>query len=316
MKKFLRSKFCLSVILVILAGLLAFVLLPKYYNTQSETMDVIQLVDDVKIGTQITEDMLAVKTIGKFGVDSTGVITDKSAIIGKYAAQDLRRASNLFVDMFSESWEDVDGAIDTLLEEGYVLVDVTIPSLAASVGGQISAGCYVNVMTEIIDAAEEEEGADDTTQDVQYDEWGFPISSGNTSTGSGALIEDVMEQTELLTHVLVYKVHNSEGSDISELDRRYNAMVESGEEEDFDDSRIPAVVTLVVTQEQAVALANQETRGYVHFVLVPDVSEDYYKNIAETAAAEREAERKAAEEAAKAAEEAAKAAAEAEKLTD
>ena len=58
MLKFFRSKLFISIILLLMAGILTFAFLPKMYGSQSTTMNVVQFIDDVNLGTKISEDML------------------------------------------------------------------------------------------------------------------------------------------------------------------------------------------------------------------------------------------------------------------
>lgn len=251
MLKFFRSKLFISVILLLMAAILTFAFLPKMYGSQSKTMDVVQFIDDVNLGTKISADMLVTKTIGLYGVDKS-VITSKDQIVGKYATNDIRHDTNLYSDMFTDNWNEVEGAIDTLLKEGDKLVTLSLATGAKSVGGLVNPGDYVDVLTQ-------------KAQAVTYDEWG--------STESDKI---EMEMTQLLTHVRVYKLQNNALEDISELTRKYYSLQEAndGSEENFDSSMVPAYVTLIVNNDQAVKLANQEYDGTVHLVLYPEIEKE------------------------------------------
>lgn len=247
MLKFFRSKLFISIILLLMAAILTFAFLPKMYESQNTTMTVVQFINDVNLGTKISEDMLVTKTIGQYGVDKS-VITSKAQIVGKYATNDIRHDTNLYSDMFTDNWNEVDGVIDTLLKDGDKLVTLTLSSGAKSVGGLVNPGDYVDVLTQKASA-------------VTLDEWVTPDDK----------IE--MEMTQLLTHVRVYKLQNNALEDISELSRKYHSLVEAndGSEENFDSSMVPAYVTLIVNNDQAVKLANQEYDGTVHLVLYPEI---------------------------------------------
>lgn len=119
---------------------------------------------------------------------------------------------------------------------------------AKSVGGLVNPGDFVDVLTQKANA-------------VAVDEW----------APTDDKIE--MEMTQLLTHVRVYKLQNNALEDISELSRKYHSLVEAndGSEENFDSSMVPAYVTLIVSNDQAVKLANQEYDGTVHLVLYPEI---------------------------------------------
>lgn len=247
MLKFFRSKLFISIILLLMAAILTFAFLPKMYGSQNTTMTVVQFINDVNLGTKISEDMLVTKTIGQYGVDKS-VITSKAQIVGKYATNDIRHDTNLYSDMFTDNWNEVDGVIDTLLKDGDKLVTLTLSSGAKSVGGLVNPGDYVDVLTQKASA-------------MTLDEWVTPDDK----------IE--MEMTQLLTHVRVYKLQNNALEDISELSRKYHSLVEAndGSEENFDSSMVPAYVTLIVSNDQAVKLANQEYDGTVHLVLYPEI---------------------------------------------
>lgn len=247
MLKFFRSKLFISIILLLMAAILTFAFLPKMYGSQNTTMTVVQFINDVNLGTKISEDMLVTKTIGQYGVDKS-VITSKAQIVGKYATNDIRHDTNLYSDMFTDNWNEVDGVIDTLLKDGDKLVTMTLSSGAKSVGGLVNPGDYVDVLTQKASA-------------MTLDEWVTPDDK----------IE--MEMTQLLTHVRVYKLQNNALEDISELSRKYHSLVEAndGSEENFDSSMVPAYVTLIVNNDQAVKLANQEYDGTVHLVLYPEI---------------------------------------------
>lgn len=252
MRKFFRSKLFISLILLILAGVMVYGFLPKLYGSQDKTIEVVQLIDDINLGTRISENMLTTKTIGSYGLDAS-VIKSKDAIVGLYAATDLRRGSCLYSDQFAADFSDVEGAIDTVLKPGDKLVTVSLATGAKSVGGMARAGDFVDVLTEMPKA-------------TAYDEYGYAKEDDTIE----------MELKPILKHVQVYKLQNNELEDISELDRKWQAAVQKndGSEDEIDASRIPAFVTLIVSDEQAIALANQEYSGTVHLVLYPNSTEN------------------------------------------
>lgn len=251
--KFLRSKLVISFVLLILAGVLTFVFIPRIYGTQSETMHVIQLIDDVNLGTRITEDMLVTKEIGKYGVDKA-VITSKDQIIGLYATKDIRHDTNLYSDMFTATWTEIEGAMDTLLVEEDRLIAVSLATLADSVGGTVRAGDTVDAVT--------------VKKETSLDEYG----------------SDIEKETPVMLGeykgLVVYKVVNSAGEDVSELSRKYISMVEAndGSEENFDSSLIPAVAILIapptMTDAQKAALVEQSRNSSVTLILHPNLDEE------------------------------------------
>ena len=61
--------------------------------------------------------------------------------------------------------------------------------------------------------------------------------------------------------------------DIAALQRQWKSLLElnNGSETSFDSSLVPAFATLIVNDEQAVKLANEEYSGTIHLVLHPNI---------------------------------------------
>lgn len=169
------------------------------------------------------------------------VIKTKEEIVGKYAANDIRRDTNLYSDQFVDQFEEADGAVDTLLQPGDKLITVSLASGASSVGGMVKNGMYVDVLTE------------------------------KPSEGYSENVD--MELVELLRNVRVYCLQNSAMEDIAALQRQWKSLLElnNGSETSFDSSLVPAFATLIVNDEQAVKLANEEYSGTIHLVLHPNI---------------------------------------------
>ena len=251
MLRFLRSKLFISLVLICLAFFLSFVVLPRMYGQQDQTVDIVMFVSDVNLGTRITENMIRTKTVGKYGLEMSA-ITDKNAIIGKYAAKDIDYRLPLLPDMFADSFEEVDGAVDTLIKPGQKLFTISTSTLAKSVAAQIKPGAKVDIYTQVI-------------PEPEYDEWGNKIDVDD---------EVEFELLPCMTGVLVYKVQNAAGEDIAELTRKWQAAIEAGSEEDAGGSLIPSVVTLIVNDEQSLVLSKQEYVGTMHMALHPSVDLD------------------------------------------
>ena len=275
MRRFLRSKFFISLVLIILAFILTFVMLPKMYGSQSETTEVVQFIADVNKGTVITEAMLRTNVIGKYGTAS-GMISDRKEIVGKYAARDITAKEYLFSEMFTDTFEEVEGAADTLIKPGDKLMTFSLSSGAQSVGGLIRPGSIVDIFSQHLKELDEPE--EEEEEEIQYDEWGNPISN-NDQYGYGygyASDEDKfvhMERTLLLSRVTVYKVLNSSLEDITALQRKWQAAIDSGEDDDISgNSLTPAYITVIVTPEQALKLVHEEYNdGAIHLMLWPPV---------------------------------------------
>ena len=84
MLKLFRNKIFIGAMCLLLAGILAFVFLPRLYGAQSGTTEIVKLRQTVERGTVITDDMLTVTEVGSYGL-SDNIVTDKSEITGLVA---------------------------------------------------------------------------------------------------------------------------------------------------------------------------------------------------------------------------------------
>lgn len=105
---------------LLLAGILAFGLLPRLYSAQSGTTEIVILRQTVEYGAVITDHMPVVAEIGSYGLPDN-VIRDKSEITGLVAGETVYAGEYLWRDCFltPEDYEK------TAKKSGYGLSDGT-----------------------------------------------------------------------------------------------------------------------------------------------------------------------------------------------
>ncbi len=88
MAKVFKSKIFLGTICLILAAVLAFVALPSFYSSKSETTNAVKLNQDIPVGTVISGEMLSTVEVGSFGLPGS-VVLNKDDAIGKVASENM-----------------------------------------------------------------------------------------------------------------------------------------------------------------------------------------------------------------------------------
>ena len=88
MAKVFKSKIILGTICLILAAVLAFVALPSFYSSKSETTNAVKLNQDIHVGTVISGEMLSTVEVGSFGLPGS-VVLNKDDAIGKVASENM-----------------------------------------------------------------------------------------------------------------------------------------------------------------------------------------------------------------------------------
>jgi len=213
---------------LLLAGILAFVFLPRLYSVKSSTVEIMKLKQTVEYGTTITDDMLTVAEVGSYGLPDN-VIKDKSEITGLVAGETIHAGEYLWQDSFI-SVEDYAKATSKTgygLSDGTYLLTIALPSESSGLAGILRAGDTVDV-------------------------YGYTDDSGTVTVN------------EALTGVKVYKILNSKLISLDDLDAKLKAD-SSKDSSDYDFA--PAYVVFTVNEQQAKTLIGLEKDKSLHLAL-------------------------------------------------
>ena len=228
MFKFIRNKLFVGAMCLLLAGALAFGLLPRLYGAQSGTTEIVKLRQTVEYGTVISAEMLAVAEVGSYGLPDA-IVTDKSEIVGLVAGGTIYAGEYLLRDRFINI-EDYKNDISKSgygLPDGSYLVTIALPSESSGLAGILRAGDMVDVYS-------------------YTDESGSAVVS------------------EALTAVTVYRVLNSKLVPLDALDAELAAKPDA-DPADYDFA--PAYVVFTVNVQQAKVLIGLEKDKALHLTL-------------------------------------------------
>lgn len=228
MQKLFKNKVFIGAMCLLLAGILAFVLLPQLYRAQASTEEIVMLKQTVEYGTIITEDMLTVTKVGAYGLPDS-VVRLKSEIIGLIAGETIYAGEYLWWARFttSESYEKIDNIANYGLSEGTYLLTISLPSESSGIAGILRAGDAVDV-------------------------YGY-------TDGSGAAVV-----SKALTAVKVYTVLNKKLLSLDELDAKLKTAPDA-DPSNYDLS--PAYVVFIVDEQQAEILIGLEKDKSLHLAL-------------------------------------------------
>lgn len=144
MIKYIKNRYVIFALCLILAGVIAFVIVPKSNKNMAELVDVVKVTRQIEKNTQITEDMIEIKQLPKQAV-TENTITDKKKIIGKVASVQLLPEDNLVMQKFTDISSVSDKALYEMDGSEKLAISVTVDSLASSVSGKIMPGDVVSV---------------------------------------------------------------------------------------------------------------------------------------------------------------------------
>ena len=144
MIKYIKNRYVIFALCLILAGVIAFVIVPKSNRNMAESVDVVKVTKQIEKNTQITEDMLEIKQMPKQAVTQS-TITDKKQIVGKVSNVQLLPEDNLVMQKFTEVGTETDKALYEMDNSEQLAISVTLANLASSVSGKIQPGDVVSV---------------------------------------------------------------------------------------------------------------------------------------------------------------------------
>lgn len=144
MMKYIKNRYVIFALCLILAGVIAFVIVPKSNKNMAESVDVVKVTKQIEKNTQITEDMLEIKHMPKQAV-TQNTITDKKQIVGKVSNVQLLPEDNLVMQKFTEVGTETDKALYEMDNSEQLAISVTLANLASSVSGKIQPGDVVSV---------------------------------------------------------------------------------------------------------------------------------------------------------------------------
>lgn len=228
MLKFIRNKLFIGAMCLLMAGVLAFGLLPRLYGAQSGTTEIVKLRQTVEYGTVISAEMLAVVEVGAYGLPDT-IVTDKSEIVGLVAGSTIYAGEYLLRDRFISA-EDYKNGISKSgygLPDGTYLLTIALPSESSGLAGILRAGDTVDV-------------------------YGYTDESGSAVV------------SEALTAVTVYRVFNSKLVSLDDLDAELAAKP-GANPADYDFA--PAYVVFTANVQQAKILIGLEKDKALHLTL-------------------------------------------------
>ncbi|PKM71717.1 MAG: hypothetical protein CVU91_12635 [Firmicutes bacterium HGW-Firmicutes-16] len=228
MQKILKNKLFIGTACLVLAAVLSFVLLPKMYEGETATANVLVLNQTVDEGTEITENLLATAEVGAFGL-SGAVATDKEQVIGMVATSTIFEGEYLTKNRLVSAEEYENSGHGTSLEFGEFLLTLKLPSTSAGLAGVLRGGAFVDVYT-------------------------------TTENENGAIASE-----KALSEISVKQVLNSKLESLDDLDE---SLAEESDGVKDDADYVPVYIVVTVDETQAKTLIALEKAENFHLTLI------------------------------------------------
>jgi pilus assembly protein CpaB len=238
--KLFRNKFLIGTLCIILGLLMGFVVIPQVQaGSQNAHVTAIRVKQDVAEGTQLTTPMLESLRVPKSAVP-TDAVSEISSASSRYATTQLHAGDYITPAKISDKPENRN-PLSAATAKGMLVVSIPLESLASGVSGKLQPGDIVTVMAYL------KNSTPDRSLELEP----------QTSDASNPAAPQTIIYPEL-QYVEVCAVSASDGSDAE-------VVPSPGSSEK---NRLPVAVSLYVTEEQALRLADLEQDAVIQLAFV------------------------------------------------
>ena len=140
----MKNRTIIGIVCIVLALVVTFAVAPLVNKLSDSRTDIVRLKNDIDQGHMIQESDIEVVTVGSTGLP-TNIITKKEAVVGKFAACDLKANTDLLQSMISDKSDSADDVFHTL-DGKKQAISITISSFAGGLSGKLENGDIVSLV--------------------------------------------------------------------------------------------------------------------------------------------------------------------------
>lgn len=140
----MKNRTIVGIVCIMLALVVTFAVAPLVNKLSDSRTDIVRLKNDIVQGHMIQESDIEVVTVGSTGLP-TNIITKKEAVVGKFAACDLKANTDLLQSMISDKSDSADDVFHTL-DGKKQAISITISSFAGGLSGKLENGDIVSLV--------------------------------------------------------------------------------------------------------------------------------------------------------------------------
>ena len=140
----MKNRTIIGIVCIVLALVVTFAVAPLVNKLSDSRTDIVRLKSDIVQGHMIQESDIEIVTVGITGLPAN-VITKKEAVVGKFAACDLKANTDLLQSMISDKSDSADDVFHTL-DGTKQAISITISSFAGGLSGKLENGDIVSLV--------------------------------------------------------------------------------------------------------------------------------------------------------------------------
>ncbi len=140
-----KNRTVLGVICILISLLICFGITPLFNKGISQKTEIIRVVKDIKIGDEITKDMVQVAEVGGYNLPDN-VIKTKDTVVGNFALADLSIGDYILNTKISDIPIAENSYLNNL-DGSKQAISITIKTFAGGLSGKLQSGDIVSVIT-------------------------------------------------------------------------------------------------------------------------------------------------------------------------
>lgn len=142
--KIFRNRTVIGVLCILLSLVICFGITPLFNKSASEKAVIVRVAKDIHAGDEITANMVQTVEVGAYNLP-TGVLTEESDVVGKYATADLTVGDYLLSAKLSDE-PAAENSYLYRLDGTKQAMSVTIKSFATGLSGKLKSGDIVSII--------------------------------------------------------------------------------------------------------------------------------------------------------------------------
>ena len=141
---FLKNRVVIGVACIVLSLIICFAVTPLFNQTISEKTEIVRVVKEIRLGEEITPDMVKSVEVGAYNLPED-VVKNTDTAIGKFASADLVPGDYIIASKIAEEPAAENAYLYNLNGEKQA-ISVSVKSFANGLSGKLQSGDIVSVI--------------------------------------------------------------------------------------------------------------------------------------------------------------------------
>ena len=141
---FLKNRTVIGVICIVLSLIICFAVTPLFNKGMSQKTEIVRVTKDIKIGDEITKDMVQIVEVGSYNLPED-VVKNTETVLGKFASADMVPGDYIISSKVADEPAAENAYLYNLTGEKQAM-SVSVKSFATGLSGKLVSGDIVSII--------------------------------------------------------------------------------------------------------------------------------------------------------------------------